>query len=1081
MLKLRLVIFLLIISAIESVEAQTGLYFDGVNDHVTFGVAPGLNGSQFTLEIWFKREGAGLTSNTGTGGVKAFPLITKGRNETEGSTVDANYFLGIDSATNVLAADFEEITPGPVPGLNHPILGTTPICYHVWYHAAATYDGTTWRLFLNGNLENTLVVNRTPQSASIQHAALATAMNSTGVASGFFNGRLDEARIWNYARTQADISNNLNSEISSAPGLIGRYGMNEGTGTSLVNSGTATANGTLVNGPLWVEGTSFEPLPTNGNIGMYLAGTNSYVPLGNPAAIRLSQFTLEAWFIRTGNGVATSTGTGGINAIPLITKGRAEADGDNRDMNYFLGIDATTNVLMADMEEGTGQASPGLNHPIAGVTPITNNIWYHAAVTYDGSTWKLYLNGALESQLAVGRLPQSASIQQAAIGSSLTSTGAAAGYFKGIIDEVRIWNSARTQAVIQSKMNQQLPGANAGMVARWSMNEGCGAVVRDSSGSAITSTMISTNWYWAEGAPFNVNVNNAPSQPVLVSPSNNSSGVAINTSLAATVADPESNSLTVSYYGSPCPPTVTSQDFTIIGLPDTQFYTSELNGGTNAMYKSQMNWIVANLNTENIVYMQGLGDCVQNGDNVLAEWQRTDTAMRIIEDPLSTALTDGVPYGINVGNHDQTPVGSPAGTTTMFNSYFGSSRFAGRAYYGGHYGTNNNNNYTLFSAGGLDFININIEYAPSMDANIITWMQNLLTTYSNRRAIIGSHYILNANGTFGTQGQALYNAVKAYPNVFLMLCGHVTEEAKRQDTYNGNTITTLMSDYQARTNGGNGWLRIMKFSPVNNTISVKTYSPWLNQYETDANSQFVINYNMQPTANFSLIGTNTGISSGTTPNLQWNNLQSNTCYQWYISINDGTSVTTSPIWTFTTGNTLPIELMSFTGKAVDEKVQLDWKTNSEVNNAYFAVERSSDGQHFEVISTVNGYGNSSETHEYQTMDLKPLIPLNYYRLKQTDYDNKFTYSSTIAVTFKRNKFLVYPNPSIDGTFNITSVENKGNVEISVVNILGNEIYKQTTRLNSDNVITLEHFATGVYQIILNYENGKTERSTVVVK
>src|SRR4030095_16256620 len=113
-------------------------------------------------------------------------------------------------------------------------------------------------------------------------------------------------------------------------------------------------------------------------------------------------FTLETWFKRTGAGISTSTGSGGVDAVPLVAKGRAEADGTTQDMNYFLGLRASDGVLVADFEEGAGGASPGLKHPVIGVTPIANNVWYHAAATYDGATWRLYLNGALEAQLAVG-------------------------------------------------------------------------------------------------------------------------------------------------------------------------------------------------------------------------------------------------------------------------------------------------------------------------------------------------------------------------------------------------------------------------------------------------------------------------------------------------------------------------------------------------------------------------------------------------------------------------------------------------------------------------------------------------------
>jgi hypothetical protein len=388
-----------------------------------------------------------------------------------------------------------------------------------------------------------------------------------------------------------------------------------------------------------------------------------------------------------------------------------------------------------------------------------------------------------------------------------------------------------------------------------------------------------------------------PLQPVIVNPVSNASNVPVSTYLSVTATDPNSSSMSVSFYARPCPPSP-GADFTIVPIPDTQYYTSQLNGGTNAMYKSQMNWIVNNRVAQNIVYVQGLGDCVENGDNVLNEWKRADTAVKIIENPVTTSLTYGIPYGMNVGNHDQTPTGSAGGTTTYFNQYFGVSRFAGRPYYGGNYGTNNNNNYVLFSASGIDFIVISLEYNVSPSQALLTWVKNLLVTYSNRRAIIVSHYIVTLYNTFGFEGEAIYNAVKFYPNVFLMLCGHITDESRRTDSYDGNIIHSLRSDYQDRTNGGNGWMRLMKFRPSNNTIEVKTYSPWLNQYETDTNSQFTINYDLSPFYN--LLGT-TNVASGSTTMMPYTNLLPNTCYQWYVKVSDGTNTTISPVQTFTTG------------------------------------------------------------------------------------------------------------------------------------------------------------------------------------
>ena len=245
--------------------ANKAIDFGGTNAFVTLGPAPGLGASRFTIETWFRRDGAGVATNTGSGGVIAIPLVTKGMADVDDvNNRDMNYFLGIRQSDNVLVADFEDTATAG----NHVVAGTTAIAAGpAWRHAAVTYDGTTWRLYLDGQLERELVIGAfTPRFDSIQHAALGTALNSTGgVGSqpqGFFNGVLDEARIWNYARSAAQIDRGRSIEISvPTPGLLGRWGLNEGIGTSVANSAGPGLNG-VVTGTAWswVEGAPFTGL-----------------------------------------------------------------------------------------------------------------------------------------------------------------------------------------------------------------------------------------------------------------------------------------------------------------------------------------------------------------------------------------------------------------------------------------------------------------------------------------------------------------------------------------------------------------------------------------------------------------------------------------------------------------------------------------------------------------------------------------------------------------------------------------------------------------------------------------------------
>lgn len=416
-----------------------------------------------------------------------------------------------------------------------------------------------------------------------------------------------------------------------------------------------------------------------------------------------------------------------------------------------------------------------------------------------------------------------------------------------------------------------------------------------------------------------------------ISPPDNAQGVAKSPVLQAAVSNGAPGHLTVKFYGRIANVNAAA-DFAIVALPDTQCYTASLNGGRPAMFIAQTEWIITNRISRNIVYVTQLGDITQNGDLIgsspnTTEWRNATNAMYRLENPNRTLLTHGLPYGVAVGNHDEEPIGEATGTTTFYNQYFGIPHFTGKPYWAGHYSSDNDNHFDFFSAGGMDFIVLYFEFDNNATPAVLAWGNEVLRTNAHRRAIIVTHNFGNTATpvSFSPQGAAIYNSLKANTNIFLMLAGHVTGEGSRVDTYKGNTIHTFVSDYQGWTNGGNGFLRIIDFSPANNQVVLSTYSPWADEYRTGPTSEIWFDYDMgQPSGTnndpFVLIGTVSNVPPGGVASLLWPDRRYHTAYDWQVVVTDAANTTTAgPIWRFATApNVAPVannSVLNVTGDA----------------------------------------------------------------------------------------------------------------------------------------------------------------------
>ncbi len=182
------------------------------------------------------------------------------------------------------------------------------------------------------------------------------------------------------------------------------------------------------------------------------------------------------------------------------------------------------------------------------------------------------------------------------------------------------------------------------------------------------------------------------------------------------------------------------------------------------------------------------------------------------------------------------------------------------------------------------------------------------------------------------------------------------------------------------------------------------------------------------------------------------------------------------------GTVLAIESLSLSGFCDKQQIQLNWSTATETNNNYFTIEQSIDQKKWQELETVQGAGNSSMEHEYSYTDRLPIQAISYYRLKQTDFDGNTNYGNIIQVKpcdmGGTENSALYPNPSLNGKFNLLYTGDKNQVmSTDIYNALGERIYRSTV---FQSAFDLSDQATGVYFLQV-HTHLKTILLKVVVK
>jgi large repetitive protein len=422
------------------------LSFDGVDDYVSVPHNSNLNFTSFTVEAWI------------------FPtaLDSKIIGKTAYGSAVPGFNMGFTSDSKLYFECKQDWGSGCIAGGS-----SQTVSLNVWTHVAMSWSsGGYLKGYINGvevlsvvspaltiTNSNSLVIGRAPWIDPNQ---------------GAFKGKIDEVRIWNLVRTQAQIKTCMSKELAgNESGLVGYYKMSNGSGTTLSDNQTyTTVNNATINGPLWKTSGCFAG-PKNC---LDFDGIDDYVSITNGVVLGTT-FTQEMWIYPTD---ATETYRGLLGQQPSNSPSRCPCV-------YQFG-----KKVHFGMGNGTTWYSDTTYNDV-----LTINSWNHIAVTFDGTTYLVYVNGRLiyTSLCASGLIPLNA---------AQSGIGKVDNYFVGKIDEVRIWSTVRTETQIRENIMSILAGNETGLQAYYRMDYSDGTALYDITSNARNGTLTNmdpaTDW-----------------------------------------------------------------------------------------------------------------------------------------------------------------------------------------------------------------------------------------------------------------------------------------------------------------------------------------------------------------------------------------------------------------------------------------------------------------------------------------------------------------------------------------------------------------------------------------------------------
>ena len=421
----------------ETAARISGLKFDGSSTEITIADTARLRIQAYTVECWIKPE---KPTQVWSG------IIGKpGRN--------FNIWLhnsGLIHHRFSAGSNWNHGAPDTPNGI---------IKWNEWNHVAITNDGSTAITYINGVQAASGAANGMP---NILNNKLIIGRNLDDLKDNYFKGEMAEVRIWNKARTAVEIQDTMLKRLTGLEENLRAYWpMDEGGGTTIVDH--ASYLDSEVNGAIWAEKNQMVPQ------GLVFDGTKDSVTIPNSKNLEVTTYTVECWM----RPEKPASSWAGVVGKP------------GRNFNIWL----HTNGFIHHRFNAGGNWNHGT--PDTPVGSITFGEWNHVAITNDGKKARTYING-IEASVGDALGVPAALPNNIIIGQSLD--GNADSFFKGNIDEIRIWDHARTDDEIEGSMYRTVNGWETGLRGYWRMNKGYGTQLMDASGNGNTGMISGAQW-----------------------------------------------------------------------------------------------------------------------------------------------------------------------------------------------------------------------------------------------------------------------------------------------------------------------------------------------------------------------------------------------------------------------------------------------------------------------------------------------------------------------------------------------------------------------------------------------------------